>query len=103
MRVTRVTISEVYQYNKIELTVEFSEEEGRDLEFVQKEIEKLRKIARSEVRKPLLTKDAEMALSELKRKPIITRDDILSYPDRILFELIANNRLVWEDGKWIVK
>jgi len=103
MKVTRIAISEVYRFNKIEITAEFSEEEGRDLEYIQKEIEKLRKIARTEVRKPLLTADAEAALSELKSRGEITKEDIVSYPDRILFELIANGRLVWEDGKWVVK
>jgi len=96
-----VVISEVHNYNKVELVAELNEDEGSDLESIRKQIEELRKIARTEVRKPLLTRDAEEALSKLKRKKEITMKDITELPERIIYELIANGRLVWDD-KWII-
>lgn len=108
MKVTKVTVSEVYNFNKVEAVLEFSEEEARDLEFIRQEIDKVRDLLRKALLRTPLSEDAEKALDELRRisrMRDLNRDDVMRFSDRVLCELIANGRLYYdfEKQKWVVK
>jgi len=108
MKVTKVTVSEVYNYNKVEAVLEFSEEEARDLEFIRHEIDKVRDLLRKALLRTPLSEDAEKALDELRRisrMRDLNRDDVMRFSDRVLSELIASGKLYYdpEKSKWVVR